>query len=125
VGLVVYASTSSASAERVEGRGTEALARKQKVYSHRSTPSFTYTARPPTIVAATPPRSVHPSNGVFFDRDRMAAAETVTLISGARIERSAGAPSASDPPGTFRIRAGFTESSSTRRDSDTTPACTR
>ena len=32
--------------------------------------SFAKTVRPPTIVAATPPRSVHPSKGVFFDRDR-------------------------------------------------------
>ena len=31
---------------------------------------------------------------------------------------SAGAPSASEPPGTRRIRAGFTDSSSTSRDSD-------
>src|SRR5438046_1106229 len=87
--------------------------------------SFVYTNRPPTIVAATPPRRVQPSNGMFFDFDRIAAAETVTLISGARIEMSAGAPSASEPPGTLRIRAGFTDSSSTSRDSDTTPACTR
>ncbi len=31
---------------------------------------------------------------------------------------SAGAPSASEPPGTRRIRAGFTDSSSTSRGSD-------
>ena len=31
--------------------------------------------RPPTIVAATPPRSVQPSNGVFFDFERIAAAD--------------------------------------------------
>ena len=37
---------------------------------------------------------------------------------------SAGAPSASEPPGTRRIRAGFTDSSSTSRDSEMTPACT-
>ena len=34
----------------------------------------TNTGRPPTIVAATPPRSSQPSNGVFFDRDRSRAA---------------------------------------------------
>ncbi len=34
---------------------------------------------------------------------------------------SAGAPSASEPPGTRRIRAGFTDSSSTSRDSAMTP----
>ena len=31
---------------------------------------FAYTTRPPTIVAATAPLSVQPSNGVFFDFDR-------------------------------------------------------
>ena len=35
---------------------------------------------------------------------------------------SAGAPSVSDPPGTRRIRAGFTDSSSTSRDRPMTPA---
>src|SRR4029453_3170156 len=52
---------------------------------------------PPTSVAATPPRSSHPSKGVFFDRDRIAAACTRTRRSGAMIVMSAGAPSASDP----------------------------
>ena len=37
---------------------------------------------------------------------------------------SAGAPSESDPPGTPMIRAGFTDSSSIRRGSEITPACT-
>ena len=54
--------------------------------------------------------------------DRMREAETVTARSGARMERSAGAPSASDPPGTRRMRAGFSDSSSTSRDSEITPA---
>src|SRR4030095_14089699 len=85
-------------------------------YNRMPTPSFTYTARPPTIVAATPPPSVQPSNGVFFDSERIAAAEEVTERAGARIEMSAGAPSASEPPGRLSTRAGFTDSSSTRRD---------
>src|SRR4051812_19585062 len=50
--------------------------------------SLMYTARPPTIVAATPPRSVQPSNGVFFDFDRIAAAATLTFMSGASTEMS-------------------------------------
>ena len=37
---------------------------------------------------------------------------------------SAGAPSDSDPPGTRRMRAGFTDSSSTSRGSRMSPACT-
>ena len=46
------------------------------------------------MVAATAPFSVHPSNGVFFDFDLNADARIVTLVSGERIVRSAGAPSA-------------------------------
>ena len=38
---------------------------------------------------------------------------------------SAAAPGASDPPGTRRMRAGLTDSSSTRRDSVMSPVCTR
>src|SRR5439155_14169861 len=93
-------------------------------YNTRRTSSFTYTARPPTIVAAAPPRSCQPSNGVFRDLDRIRAAETRTARSGATIVMSAGAPGASEPPATPRILAGFTDSSSTRRASDTRPACT-
>ena len=73
---------------------------------------------------ATPPRSCQPSNGVFLDFDRSAAALIVTLRSGARIVTSAGDPSASVPPGTPRMRAGFTDSSSTIRDSVIRPVCT-
>src|SRR2546428_6460612 len=87
--------------------------------------SFTNNGRPPTIVAATPPRSSHPSNGVFFDRDRSARASTRTRRSGARIVMSAGAPTANVPPGTRRIRAGFTDSNSTRRERRMTPGWTR
>ncbi len=47
------------------------------------------TTRPPTIVAATPPRSCQPSNGVFFERQRIAAASTRTARSGAS-ERDVG-----------------------------------
>src|SRR4029077_6914941 len=43
-------------------------------YKRMPIPSFTYTARPPTMVAATPPRSVQPSNGVFLDSERIDAA---------------------------------------------------
>ena len=39
---------------------------------------LTNTVRPPTMVAATPPRSSQPSKGVFFDRDRSFAASTRT-----------------------------------------------
>src|SRR5262245_50716082 len=77
--------------------------------------------RPPTMVAATPPRNSHPSNGVFFDRDRRLAASTRTLRSGARMVMSAGAPAASVPPGTRRMRAGLTDSSSMSLDSRMTP----
>src|SRR5262245_490605 len=86
--------------------------------------SFRYTARPPTIVAATPPRSAQPSNGVFLDFDFIAWADTTTVMSGARMDMSAAAPSDSVPPATRMIRAGFSDSSSIRRASDTTPACT-
>src|SRR2546430_10679595 len=46
----------------------------------------------------------------FLDFDRMRATDTVIGRSGARMVRSAGAPSLSDPPGTRRIRAGLTRS---------------
>ena len=79
------------------------------------TRGLTNSVRPPTIVAATPPRSFQPSNGVFRDLDRIALASTVTGTSGARIVMSAGAPGVSEPPGTRRMRAGFTDKSSTSR----------
>ena len=56
-------------------------------------------AAPPTMVAATPPLRVQPSNGVFFDFERELRALIVTVMSGARMVMSAGAPSASVPPG--------------------------
>ena len=77
---------------------------------------LTHTVRPPTMVAATPPRSDQPMNGEFFDLDRIHSAETVTCRSGARIVMSAGEPSANVPPGTRRILAGFIDSNSTSRD---------
>ena len=61
---------------------------------------FTYTIRPPTIVAATAPLSVHPSKGVFFDFETNAAALIVTGVSGERNVRSAGSPIAGDGSGT-------------------------
>ena len=51
--------------------------------------SFAYTTRPPTIVAATPPFSVQPSNGVFLDFDLNDRASIVTVASGASTVRSA------------------------------------
>ena len=77
------------------------------------------------MVAATPPRSSQPSNGVFFERDRNAAAVTRVVTSGARMVMSASAPSLSDPPSTRRMRAGLTDISSTSRARLTTPPCTR
>src|SRR5438552_3156422 len=59
-------------------------------HSRTAQSGFTNTGRPPTIVAATPPRSAHPSNGVFFERERSADACTDTCRSGARIVTSAG-----------------------------------
>ena len=57
------------------------------------------------MVAATPPRSSHPSNGVFLDRDRNCDARTRTLASGARIVTSAGLPGESEVArGVVKIR---------------------
>ena len=70
---------------------------------------------PHTIVAAFAPRSVQPSNGVFFDRDTSRDATTVTGASGASTVMSATDPAASVPPGRRRIRAGFVERSSMAR----------
>src|SRR5688572_25505875 len=86
---------------------------------------LTNSARPATKVAATPPRSSQPSNGVFFERERNDRASTRTFRSGARIVMAAGVPSARLPPATRRIRAGFTESSSTMRASGISPRCSR
>ena len=80
---------------RGAGDGSATRADRQVV----SASGRVYTVRPPTIVAATPPRSSHPSNGVFFERDRSFEACTRTRSSGARIVISAGAPSDSEPPG--------------------------
>src|SRR5689334_20327301 len=85
---------------------------------------FTNNVRPSTIVAATPPRSSHPSNGVFFERERMLAAWMRVFRSGASTVMSARSPGASDPPCRPRIRAGLTDISSTRRDRRITPVCT-
>src|SRR3970040_491389 len=63
------------------------------------TAGFVNTMRPPTIEAATAPRSSHPSNGVFFDFDRRLAALIVTRASGARIVTSAAPPAAGGAPG--------------------------
>ena len=52
---------------------------------------------------------------MFFDLDLSAAALIVTRASGARTVMSAGAPSASDPPGRWKTRAGLTDSNSTSR----------
>src|SRR5262245_254808 len=87
--------------------------------------ALTKSGLPPTSVAATPPRSSHPSKGVFFDRDRSFAASIFSFKSGAMMVISAGAPSESVPPGTFRMRAGLTDSSSTTLDKRIRPACTR
>src|SRR5262245_18155858 len=87
--------------------------------------ALTKSGLPPTSVAATPPHSSHPSKGVFFDRDRSVAASIFSIKSGAMMVMSAGAPSESVPPGTFRMRAGLTDSSSTTRDKRIRPACTR
>ena len=79
--------------------------------------------RPPTIVAATPPRSSQPSNGVFLERERNDRASTRTL----EVRRE---------DGDVRLGAGgerssrnlqnlrrVDESSSTRRGSRTRPVC--
>ena len=79
--------------------------------------SRTRTVRPQMIVAAAAPRSVHPSNGVFFDRDTQRDATIVTRASGASTAMSATVPGASVPPGRRRIRAGFVDSSSIARPS--------
>ena len=77
------------------------------------------------MVAATPPFRVQPSKGMFFDNDFCAAAVIVTGSSGASTVMSAGAPSVIAPPGTLRMRAGFTDSSSTMRGRPIFPVCTR
>ena len=59
---------------------------------------------------------------MLLDRDRIFFASMRTWRSGARIVISAGAPSASEPPGMRRIRAGFTDISSTSRERSITPA---
>src|SRR4029453_10376440 len=87
--------------------------------------ALTKSGLPPTSVAATLPRSSHPSKGVFFDRDRSFAASIFTFKSGAMMVMSAGAPSESVPPGTFKMRAGLTDSSSTILDRRMRPVCTR
>src|SRR6185436_10184439 len=91
----------------------------------RCASGLTNTGRPPTSVAATPPRRSHPSNGVFFDRERSRDASMRTRRSGAMIVTSAGAPMESEPPAMPRIRDGFTENSSTSRGSRIKPEWTR
>ena len=61
---------------------------------------------------------------MFFDLLTNFVRSIVTGRSGARIVMSAGAPGASDPPGTRRIFAGFTDISSTIRDRLIRPVCT-
>ena len=72
------------------------------------------------------PRSCQPSNGVFFDFERKRAAVDGDRQVG-REHRDVGgrAFGTSAPPGTPRMRAGLTDSSSTRRRSPMRPPCTR
>src|SRR5256712_3993141 len=64
------------------------------------------TSLPPTSVIHGPPRSVQPPNGVLRLRDWNRDGSTVASASGSRIVTSAGAPTASVPPGRLSSRAG-------------------
>ena len=81
---------------------------------------------PPTIVAATPPRSCQPSNGVFLDfrshrcrrhGDRQIGRQDRDVGRRALRQRAARHDAESAP--------GSTDSSSISRDSEITPGCTR
>src|SRR5437763_3812362 len=108
-------------AERAEGLARErpAVAQDEKGAGHGRI------TLPPTIVSQGPPVSVQPPNGVFRLFERNVTGSTVTVRSGSRSVRSAGAPAARLPPGRLRSCAGSRERRATSVPSGRRPGRTR
>src|SRR5262249_19375107 len=82
------------------------------------------TSRPPTSTIVARPTRSHPPKGVLRDFDLSWRTLTVQRCAGSTSVRSAGAPTASVPPGTPRMRAGPVLMRANRVGTSSTPSAT-